>query len=90
MAKKNLQVGNRIKVVRKLLGLNQTELGKILGITHGAISHYELGRVPEAEILTRNAELGNVTVDWLLTGKEKDYPEEKEKVDFVKEGNYIN
>lgn len=91
MPNKNKAIGDRIKEVRKARGINQTELGGVLGgLTQAAISAYEGGRVPEAIILQQIAEWGNVTVDWLLTGEGVVYQEEKEKVDFVREGRYIS
>ena len=61
---------NRIKELRKSLGLNQTEFGARLGITPSAISGYEIGtRVPsDAIILSICREFGcNET--WLRAGE---------------------
>lgn len=59
----------RIKSLRKSLGLNQTEFGKKLGITTSAISGYESGtRFPsDAIILSICREFG-VNETWLRTG----------------------
>lgn len=52
--------------------MNQGEFGEILGIKRSAVSKYENGESsPDPESLAKIAELGEVTIDWLVTGKEK-------------------
>lgn len=63
-------VGERIKVLRKQLGLTQSELAQKLGLECAAISKYETNRVPlTQESLLKLAEIFNVTTDYILTGK---------------------
>lgn len=63
-------IGGRIKHVRRVAGLNQQELGEKFGVGKQAISHYENGAAyPNPEFLAAIAEIGNVTLDWLITGK---------------------
>lgn len=64
--------GKRIRDIRKRLGLSQEQLGKKLGgITKGSISGYESGDVnPTPEALIELARLGEVSLDWILTGHE--------------------
>ncbi len=70
----------RVKVLRKKLGLNQTELAEQLGISQTAYSKYERGlSEPTLETLLKLTEIGQVTLDWFLRGKEdsitkEDYP----------------
>lgn len=90
MEETNKMVGDRIRGIRKVLGLSQNELGESLNITGVAIGNYERGRIPKGKTLQKIAEMGGVTVDWLLTGQGVAYAEEKEKVDFVREGRYIS
>ena len=60
---------DRIKEIRKKLDLNQTEFARKLDVSPQAISFYEAGRNnPNHEILFKIAEIGNVSLDWLLTG----------------------
>lgn len=63
-------MGKRIKEIRG--SLTQSEFGKILGVKSPAISKYESGRVPDAEILRKIAEYGGVSVDWLLKGERQE------------------
>lgn len=61
-------IGNRIRYVRETI-LNKTgeEFGKLLNVTKVAISNWENNnRTPDAEMLVKIANLGDVTVDWLL------------------------
>ena len=63
-------VGERIKMLRKKLGLTQSELAQKLGLECAAISKYETNRVPlTQDSLLRLAEVFNVTTDYILTGK---------------------
>jgi transcriptional regulator with XRE-family HTH domain len=74
--RKNL--GARIREVRKRGRLTQKELGQEIGIGISAVSAYEAGDSavpPEALVIV--ARLGNVSLDWLITGKEAARPEPK-------------
>lgn len=60
---------NRIKELRKSLGLNQTEFGAKLGITTSAISGYELGTIaPSNSIIKSICREYGVNETWLMTG----------------------
>lgn len=74
---KNLKedVGRRIKEIREGLGLTLEGFGKKLCLGKTAIHQYEHGiSTPSLETLAKIAELGNVTIDWLITGKEPANP----------------
>lgn len=62
---------NRIKELRKLLGLTQVEFGQRIGVTRGSISHYESttdsAEPTERIIFTICAQFG-VNPDWLKGG----------------------
>ena len=64
--------GKRVRDIRNRLGLSQEQLGKKLGgITKGSISGYESGDVnPTPEAIIELARIGDVSLDWLLTGHE--------------------
>jgi transcriptional regulator with XRE-family HTH domain len=65
------EIGARIKEVRDRKGLKQGDLGQLLGVQGPAISKYEKGlQDPGTIALVKIAEFGNVTLDWLITGKE--------------------
>lgn len=63
------EIGARIREKRDLLGLTTKELGQAVGLTHGAITHYETGRAsPKKESLEGLAQALTTSVEWLLTG----------------------
>lgn len=60
---------NRIKELRKFLGLNQTEFGRKLGVTTSTISGYELGTiVPSPAIILSIVREFGVSEAWLRDG----------------------
>lgn len=70
--------GEFIYQKRKALGLTQDELGRKLGVTNKAVSKWEVGETtPEVTMLEPLASILNVSVDELLTQKEKNKEEKK-------------
>lgn len=70
-----LTMGQRIRLVRG--NKSQTEFGKLLNKSQDAISVYETDAVtPPLGVLSKLAEIGNVTIGWLAygpsTGSHKD------------------
>lgn len=61
--------GKRIKQIMQAQQLTQKELADFLEISQPAVSVYLKGRQPPADILFRLAQLGNTTMEWLLTGE---------------------
>ncbi len=61
------QVGARIRMIRKLLGLTQEQLAQRIGVTKQAITTYETGRREAGyrNLIGLSRTLG-VSVDWLL------------------------
>lgn len=60
---------NRIKELRKSLGLNQTEFGAKLGIASSTIAGYEIGaRTPSDAIIKSICREYGVNETWLRTG----------------------
>ncbi len=63
------QVGKRIKLLRQSKDINQTELGKVLGVSPSAISDIERGVTRlNVDDLVKLAEYFNVSVSTLLEG----------------------
>lgn len=60
---------NRIKEIRKAVGLNQADLGTRLGVSPGAVSRWESGdrTIPDSAIISICREF-NVNETWLRTG----------------------
>ena len=60
-------VGERIKRLRKNIGLTQSDLAEKLNLECAAVSKYETNRVPlTQESLIKLAEIFNVSTDYLL------------------------
>lgn len=60
-------IGYRIKEARENLGLTQTELGKMLGVTGSAITNYEKETShPKEQIIYRLMETLNVDANYLF------------------------
>jgi transcriptional regulator with XRE-family HTH domain len=69
------QLGARIKAIRDREDLTQEAFGRLIGVQGAAISKYEKGDIdPGTDGLANIAEIGKVTVDWLITGKESGSP----------------
>lgn len=65
-----MDIGSRIKAVRKALGLNQTEFGNKLAVSQSTIAGYEVGcRLPPDAILRLICVTYNVDYKWLRDGE---------------------
>jgi transcriptional regulator with XRE-family HTH domain len=64
---KRMLVASRLREARKMAGLSQGQVAKLLAVHRPTISEIEAGnRRVSAEELSRFAELYDVTVSWLL------------------------
>ncbi len=60
-----------LKEIRKQRRLNQQKVALDLNITREALSHYENGRrEPSLAMLVKMSRYFNVSIDYLITGKE--------------------
>lgn len=65
---------DRIRQIRKDLGLNQTEFGAKIGASRAMITSYELGKViPDKPIVMLICEKFHVNQTWLETGEGEPY-----------------
>lgn len=66
-----VKIAARIQEVRRKSGLNQTDFGEQLGgLPQTLVSKYERGTIkPPLEFLIGVADLGKVSLDWLVRGK---------------------
>src|SRR5262245_54175500 len=63
-------VGRRIALLRRRLGLSQVAFAHQAGISRNSLIDYEHGaRVPKSAPLARIAAAGGRSVDWLLHGR---------------------
>ena len=75
-----IEVGLRFKTFRKLLGLSQQSLAKVLGYAQRTISDWERGRleIPIQVLITLKQRYG-LNIDWLLTGEGEPFLTPKEE-----------
>ncbi len=59
-------IGKNIAQFRKAKGIKQDELAKFVGVTAQAVSKWENGGVPDAELLPRIAEFFDMSIDDLF------------------------
>jgi len=65
-----IMLSNRIKKIRKILDLTQTEFGNKLQIPFSTISRYENGEVkPGFDVLYKIGKIYDVNMNWLFTGE---------------------
>ena len=71
---------NNLKELRAESGLKQKEVANILNITLSSYGNYEQGtrQVPD-DIKIKLAELYDVSLDFLITGEERDYSYRKQQ-----------
>lgn len=81
--KKFESIGERIKRIRKEIGLSQLDFAKSIGIKQATLSDIERGKIGLSTSLTqRISEVYHVSTDSILTGKSSLY--------FPKDGSLIN
>ena len=69
----NKKVGERIKELRSKVGWTQAELADRSGFTPQTVSNWESGsREPDIDTLIKLSSLFNVSLDYLLSGKEQE------------------
>lgn len=61
-------IGMRIQMIRGKM--TQEEFAKKIKIKQSNVSRYERGRVPKPDVLMKIARFANVSIEWLLTGRE--------------------
>ena len=77
-------MGERIKELRKALGLNQTDFGNRIGLKQGSVAGYENGaRTPLDAVITSICREFNVNEVWLRTGEGDMFNEDDAGVDLV-------
>lgn len=60
-----------LRLIRKKKNVSQLKLAMDLSISREALSHYETGkRSPDIEMLKKLSEYFDVSIDFLITGKE--------------------
>ncbi|MCM8765935.1 MAG: helix-turn-helix domain-containing protein [Candidatus Omnitrophica bacterium] len=76
-----MEPGDRIKSIRKNMGLTQAEFGESLGYSHGYIADLERNRQkPSREFLEKLNEVFGISADYILYGSS----DQAEKIDAEK------
>lgn len=81
-----LGIGSRIKQIREFLELTQEEFGKQFSVSNQTVSNWETGiREPELDNIVKIAEMGKVSLDFLILGtnKELEYKKKIEEKDII-------
>ena len=64
-------LANQIMILRKASGMSQSQLAKKLNVGPSAVGMYEQGRrTPSVDILIEMANIFEVSLDYLVTGRE--------------------
>jgi len=65
-----LDIGERIKMLRKINNISQANLAKKIGVSSGNVGDWERGRAkPGMDALISLIQYFDVSADWLLLGK---------------------
>lgn len=71
------EVNQRIDLIRRQLGWTQEQMAQALNLSQPAVSKYLKDRIPPAETLLKLAEIGNTTIEWILTGQKSYFYQQK-------------
>jgi len=69
-----MNLAERVKELRKEVGLSQTDLGKIVGVPYQSIQNVELGRVKNPRYMKQLADALETSIDYLVNGVTKADP----------------
>ncbi|WJJ55336.1 hypothetical protein QB910_000092 [Dabrowskivirus KKP3916] len=71
-------VGRRLRDARKLIGLSQVQVMNLVGVNNKTLSAYERDEIkPDIDTLRILADLYNVSLDYLIKGRERSFSESK-------------
>ena len=74
----SVEIGKRIKMIRCKRQLSQIAFAAELHVSREQISRWENGsKIPVLDILCQLSVIGKVSMDYLITGQERDCPEKK-------------
>lgn len=74
-----------MRELRKARGWSAKQLGEMVGVAEVTISTYETGkRLPPVDVVCAIADIFDVSLDYLVRGKEKDRPKGRSKEELLK------
>ncbi len=77
------EITNRLKELRAKTGLSQAKFAQLIGVSSGNISTWESGSSLPGALALKNIALKlGCSVDWILTGEEKEQATQKVEVIF--------
>lgn len=81
-----MSLGERIKELRQLHNMNQTDLGKVLGVEKSTISMYENNKSrPDDDIKIKLANYFGVTIDYLVGRASNPKLNRRDEIDIQKD-----
>lgn len=88
----NILVGQRVKYIRKNHNLTQKQFAISIGIKQSTLSQIESGKIGlSVNLSAKIAELYNVTVDWISTGRDGiSYNYKDKKIEYIVTPKAIN
>lgn len=82
------EISQRIDIIRRQKGWTQEQLASALALSQPAVSKYLKERIPPAETLLRLAQIGNTTMEWILTGQKSYFYQDHEQQVSEKKESY--
>lgn len=80
----NLVLGDRLRKLRTKQKFTQEDMSRHLGITRPAYTQYETGvRKPDPETLAKLADKLDVSIDYLVTGRETEQSMSRDEQEFI-------
>lgn len=74
------EIIERITKILKYKKITQKKLAEETGIKESTISEWKKGSIPKSDAIIKIAKYLNITTDYILLGKEKEYISEMEKL----------
>ena len=82
MENRNTYFMKRLKALRRESDITQPDLAKVLGVSKGAVGHWEAGsREPSLDMVSKIAKLFKVSVDYLMGVS--GFRQEEEAIDYL-------
>lgn len=85
---KNVAIGERIREARLRLGLEQKELGELVGLTAKSVSNHEIGEFGAYAYIPAYAAALGTSQTWLLRGS-ADLPDMDQAVKMLEASNRL-